>query len=157
MTIRESLPVFTRSFTSGSIIRRAAYPAAALMLFALPLDNVGAQSTTDSMPSRPKPLGAVVISATRTEQTLRSLPMHVTVVGPREITASAAQTVQDFLRTIPGFTTRDFQSGLVTGPGASIVSLRGLGGSSAGRAGSTATVRHSSSVCGRSGRRIQPI
>lgn len=125
--------MFNRTLKSGSIVRRAAYRAAALVLFTLPLANVGAQSTTDSIPAPPKPLGAVVISATRTEQTLRSLPMHVTVVGPREITASAAQTVQDFLRTIPGFTTRDFQSGLVTGPGASIVSLRGLGGSSAGR------------------------
>lgn len=75
-----------------------------------------------------------MVSATRTEQALRSLPMHVTVIGTPAIAASPAQTVQDLLRRIPGFTTRDFQAGLVSGPSQSIVSFRGLGGSSAGRA-----------------------
>ena len=77
-------------------------------------------------------LDAVVISATRTEQSLKSLPTHVVVLDATNLTSSAAQTVPDLLRSVPGFTTRDFQSGLVAGPSQSIVSFRGLGGSSAG-------------------------
>lgn len=95
---------------------------------------VAAQEKSDTADTRPAPLSAVVVSATRTEQSQRSLPSHVIVVGPAEITSSAAQTVQDLLRSIPGFTTRDFQAGMVSGPSQSIVSFRGLGGSSAGRA-----------------------
>ena len=79
-------------------------------------------------------LDAVVVSATRTEQTLKSLPSHVVVLDATSIATSAAQTVPDLLRSVPGFTTRDFQSGLVAGPSQSMVSFRGLGGSSAGRA-----------------------
>jgi len=105
--------------------------AAALAVFPAALD---AQERTDSTPPRATSLDAVVVSATRTEQALKSLPMHVIVVGEVKITESAAQTVPDLLRSVPGFTTRDFQSGLVAGPSQSIVSFRGLGGSSAGRA-----------------------
>ena len=105
--------------------------AAVLAVFPAALD---AQERTDSAPPRATSLDAVVVSATRTEQALKSLPMHVLVVGETRITESAAQTVPDLLRSVPGFTTRDFQSGLVAGPSQSIVSFRGLGGSSAGRA-----------------------
>ena len=103
-------------------------------LLALPSQRLSAQAATDTTTARPKALGAVVISATRTEQELRSLPTHVVVIGRPAIALSAAATVPDLLRSIPGFTTRDYQSGLISGPSASIVSFRGLGGSSAGRA-----------------------
>lgn len=91
------------------------------------------QETRDSVGPRAKPLEAVVVSATRTEQTLRSIPAHVVVLDAPAVENSSAQTVIDLLRTIPGFTTRDFQAGAVSGPSQSIVSFRGLGGSSAGR------------------------
>jgi outer membrane cobalamin receptor len=64
---------------------------------------------------------------------LRSIPAHVVVLDALAVENSAAQTVIDLLRSIPGFTTRDFQAGVVSGPSQSIVSFRGLGGSSAGR------------------------
>jgi outer membrane cobalamin receptor len=83
---------------------------------------------------RAKPLETVVVSATRTEHSLNSLAAQVVVLGEPAITASTAQTVPDLLRTVPGFTTRDFQSGIVIPPSGSMVSFRGLGGSSAGRA-----------------------
>jgi outer membrane cobalamin receptor len=89
---------------------------------------------TDSAQSAARPLDAVVVSATRTEQSLKSLPTHVVVLDATKLTMSASQTVPDLLRSVPGFTTRDFQSALVAGPSQSIVSFRGLGGSSAGRA-----------------------
>ena len=104
-----------------------------LLLAAAPF-VLGAQERADTTAPAPKPLDAVVVSATRTEQTLKSLPAHVVVLDATSLTASAAQTVPDLLRAVPGFTTRDFQSGLLAGPSQSIVSFRGLGGSSAGRA-----------------------
>ena len=92
------------------------------------------QQRADSTPPRTTSLDAVVVSATRTEQALKSLPMHVVILGETKLAETSAQTVPDLLRAVPGFTTRDFQSGLVAGPSQSIVSFRGLGGSSAGRA-----------------------
>jgi outer membrane cobalamin receptor len=103
----------------------------AVAMFALSASGAAAQVTTDS--TTRSTLGAVVVSATRTEQAINTLPSHVSVMGAPAIAASPAQTVPDLLRKIPGFTTRDFQSGLVIGPSQSIVSFRGLGGSSAGR------------------------
>jgi outer membrane cobalamin receptor len=105
--------------------------AAVLAIVPAALD---AQQSADSTPPRATSLDAVVVSATRTEQALKSLPMHVVVIGETKLAETPAQTVPDLLRTVPGFTTRDFQSGLVAGPSQSIVSFRGLGGSSAGRA-----------------------
>lgn len=113
---------------------RNAHQVIAITLLVLPLAGMGAQEKTDSAPPRARPLEAVVVSATRTEQSLRSLPLQVVVLGEPAIAVSTAQTVPDLLRTIPGFTTRDFQTGVVSGPSQSIVSFRGLGGSSAGRA-----------------------
>ena len=101
-------------------------------LLILPV-SLAAQTRPDTSLTVARPLDAVVVSATRTEQSLKSLPNQVVVLGAPEIAASPAQTVPDLLRSIPGFTTRDFQSGLVSGPSQSIVSFRGLGGSSAGR------------------------
>ena len=113
-----TLPSFIRLRRSAGILLLAPLAGAA-------------QEKTDS--ARARQLDAVVVSATRTEQTLRSLPVQVVVLGQPEIASSTAQTVPDLLRTIPGFTTRDFQAGIVSGPSQSIVSFRGLGGSSAGR------------------------
>ncbi|HEU4721821.1 MAG TPA: TonB-dependent receptor [Gemmatimonadaceae bacterium] len=115
------------------ITRRCTAVMAAAGIAILPA-ALGAQQGADSAQASPTPLDAVVVSATRTEQSLKSLPTHVVVLDATRLTASSAQTVPDLLRSVPGFTTRDFQSGLVTGPSQSIVSFRGLGGSSAGRA-----------------------
>ncbi len=112
------LPLFIRLRRSAGILLLAPVTGAA-------------QEKSDS--ARARQLDAVVVSATRTEQTLRSLPVQVVVLGQPEIARSTAQTVPDLLRNIPGFTTRDFQAGIVSGPSQSIVSFRGLGGSSAGR------------------------
>jgi outer membrane receptor protein involved in Fe transport len=106
---------------------------ATLCLTLIPAATAVGQEKRDSVPGQAKPLEAVVVSATRTEQALRSLPAHVVVLDATVVENSAAQTVIDLLRTIPGFTTRDFQAGAVSGPSSSIVSFRGLGGSSAGR------------------------
>jgi outer membrane cobalamin receptor len=120
-------------------MRRLAHAAArhALRLsgaLAFASHTLAAQEPADSTRRAATPLDAVVVSATRTSQTLRSLPADVVVLDAQTIASTPAHTVPDLLRTIPGFTTRDFQSGFVSGPSQSIVSFRGLGGSSAGRA-----------------------
>ena len=94
--------------------------------------TAAAQTKPDST-ERPSPLGAVVVSATRTEQSIKSLPSHVVVVGPTAIVSSAAQSVPDLLRMIPGFATREPQSALIMSPSQSVVSFRGMGGTTAGR------------------------
>ena len=118
------------------------FTAAAFIVGTLPLASAVAQQQSDSAQEKSdslsaalaKPLETVVVSATRTEQTLNSLAAQVVVLGQPAIAASTAQTVPDLLRTIPGFTTRDFQSGVILPPSGTMVSFRGLGGSSAGRA-----------------------
>ena len=75
--------------------------AAAASIQILPIALAG-QDRPDSSRSAGKPLEAVVVSATRTEQSLKSLPAHVVVLGAPAIAASAAQTVPDLLRSIPG-------------------------------------------------------
>ena len=119
--------------TSSFAARRHPLLAAAAWL-TLSSGTLAAQERSDSAQTRATSLDAVVVSATRTEQSQKSLPTHVVVLDATSLTSSAAQTVPDLLRSVPGFTTRDFQSGLVAGPSQSIVSFRGLGGSSAGRA-----------------------
>jgi outer membrane cobalamin receptor len=91
-----------------------------------------AQEKKDSS-TAPDPLATVVISATRSEQKIESLPSPVTVIGTPAIQSSSSSSVPDLLRSVPGFTLRDYQAGLISGPSQSIVTFRGLGGSSAGR------------------------
>jgi len=95
--------------------------------------TASAQTQPDSVSAPVNPLDAVVISATRSEQTVSSLPSTVNVIGAPAIAATSSGTVQDILRSIPGFATRDYQSGYIAGPSQSMVTFRGLGGSSAGR------------------------
>ncbi|MGH9421433.1 MAG: TonB-dependent receptor, partial [Thermoanaerobaculia bacterium] len=95
--------------------------------------TAGAQEKKDSTVT-PSPLEAVVVSATRSDQRVESLPSPVKVIGAPEIRASTASSAQDLLRSIPDFTQRDYQSGLISAPSQSITTFRGLGGSSANRA-----------------------
>ena len=98
--------------------------ALALVGLALAPSALAAQTATDSArtdSTRATALDAVVVSATRTEQTLRSLPNHVVVLDATRIAESPAQAVPELLRSIPGFTTRDFQSTYVTSPSQSII------------------------------------
>ena len=109
----------------------------ALLALAVTPSMLAAQAKSDSArtdSTRATSLDAVVVSATRTEQSVKSLPTHVVVLDATRIAESPAQGVPELLRSIPGFTTRDFQSTYVASPSQSIISFRGLGGSSAGRA-----------------------
>ncbi|MEW5915344.1 MAG: TonB-dependent receptor, partial [Gemmatimonadota bacterium] len=82
---------------------------------------------------KPTLLDAAVITATRGSAVVREVPANVAVLGTVEIQRSAARTVSDFLRVIPGYTTKDHQSSVVSHPSRQAPALRGLGGTSASR------------------------
>ncbi len=75
----------------------------------------------------------VVVTATRTPQRLADVPASVTVLTKEDIAASPAQTVDDLLRQVPGFSLFRRSSSLVTHPTTQGVSLRGIGPSGASR------------------------
>jgi outer membrane receptor protein involved in Fe transport len=75
----------------------------------------------------------VVVSALRTPSRLGETPVSVAVVGRREIEASAAPTLDDILRQVPGFSTFRRSSSRNSNPTAQGVSLRGVGSSGASR------------------------
>ncbi len=78
-------------------------------------------------------LEPVVVTATRTEQQLKDVPANVTVYTKEDIEKSAAQTVDDFLRQLPGFSLFRRSSSLVAHPTTQGVSLRGIGPSGVSR------------------------
>jgi len=78
-------------------------------------------------------LDPVVVTATRTKQLLSDTAADVTVLTRDDIQQSSAQTVDDFLRQIPGFSLFRGSSSLVAHPTTQGVSLRGIGASGASR------------------------
>ena len=105
-----------------------------VVLFSLPA-VAGAQgrdsTTADS--ARGTRLTTRVVTATRSTQTLRDVPASVAVLDAAMIHATPAKSVADFMKVIPGFALRDFQSTLVSHPARQAPVLRGLGGSSSSR------------------------
>lgn len=77
--------------------------------------------------------GHIVVTATRVEQNVADVPAHVTIIDRKDIDRSAAQTVDDLLRSIPGFSLFRRQSSLTAHPTTQGVSLRGIGPSGASR------------------------
>jgi outer membrane cobalamin receptor len=102
-----------------------------LVLSALAASPLSAQQSDTTR--KPTMLDATVITATRVNQVVREVPAHVAVLGTAEIQRSAARTVSDFLRVIPGYTTKDHQSSVIAHPSRQAPALRGLGGTSASR------------------------
>src|SRR5262249_2874060 len=82
----------------------------------------------------PIELEPIVVGAGRVEQRLGEAPASVTVLTERDIQASAAQTVDDLLRQVPGFSLFRRSSSLVAHPTTQGVSLRGIGPSGSSRA-----------------------
>ena len=103
----------------------------------MPAFGAGAQTsdttTIETKGKRPVLLEASTITATRTARTIREVPASVVVLQPVDKVETAAKSVSDFLRIIPGYTTKDYQSSTVTSPTNAAPSLRGLGGTSASR------------------------
>jgi outer membrane receptor protein involved in Fe transport len=79
------------------------------------------------------PLQEIVITATKSNQTLGDLPNNVTVITKSEIDNSVAQTVDTLMRQIPGFNMLRQQDSMAASPTTQGVSLRGIGGTAASR------------------------
>lgn len=76
---------------------------------------------------------SVVVTAARLEEEEEEVPANVTVLSRQEIRLSAAQTVDDLLRQVPGFSLFRRASSLVAHPTSQGVSLRGIGPSGVSR------------------------
>ena len=96
-------------------------PAAVLLLVALPLS---AQTASDT----------ITVTATRTETRLSDTPASVVVLSRETLAATAAPTIDDALRQVPGFTLFRRTGSRVANPTSQGVSLRGIGASGASRA-----------------------
>ncbi len=76
----------------------------------------------------------VTVTATRTEQRLGETASSVVVLSSEELAATAAGTVDDALRQVPGFSLFRRSGSRYANPTTQGVSLRGLGASGASRA-----------------------
>ena len=95
------------------------------------LSPAGAAAAETS--GEPLSLPPMVVSAGRVEQRLSDVPTHTTVLTREDIERSSAQTVDDLLREVPGFSLFRRSSSLVANPTTQGVSLRGIGPSGVSR------------------------
>src|SRR5713226_5736611 len=89
---------------------------------------------TSARAQEPERLEPVVVTATRTEQKVGEAPASVTVLTREDVRQTAAQSLDDLLRQVPGFSLFRRSSSLVGHPTTQGVSLRGIGPSGASRA-----------------------
>jgi outer membrane receptor protein involved in Fe transport len=75
----------------------------------------------------------VTVTPTRSEVRVVDAPASVSVLTSRELNAAAAQTFDDLLRQVPGFSIFRRSSSLVANPTTQGVSLRGVGATGASR------------------------
>jgi len=76
---------------------------------------------------------AVTVTPARAERQVGEVPASVTLLQSRDVSQAAAQTLDDLLRQVPGFSTFRRSSSLVANPTTQGVSLRGAGASGASR------------------------
>jgi outer membrane receptor protein involved in Fe transport len=76
----------------------------------------------------------IVVTAARTEQLASESPASIVVVHRHQLDTAAAQTLDDVLRQVPGFTLFRRSGSRFAHPTTQGVSLRGTGASGAGRA-----------------------
>src|SRR5262249_7334636 len=75
----------------------------------------------------------VTVTPARTELRLSVAPASVSVIDAKDVSNAAAQTFDDLLRQIPGFSIFRRSSSMVANPTTQGVSLRGAGASGASR------------------------
>jgi outer membrane receptor protein involved in Fe transport len=83
---------------------------------------------------RPRTAEAVTVTATRVETELDEAPGSVLVLSRRRLERTAALTIDDALRSVPGFSLFRRSGSRTAHPTAQGVSLRGIGSSGASRA-----------------------
>src|SRR5262249_7947752 len=75
----------------------------------------------------------IIVTPTRAELRLQDAPASVSVLDAKDLTTAAAQTLDDLLRQIPGFSIFRRSSSIVANPTTQGVSLRGTGASGSSR------------------------
>jgi outer membrane cobalamin receptor len=99
----------------------------ATLLLCLPAKSPGQDTNPDLE------LDEIVVSASRTDRVSGDLPAQVTIIPSETIRRTAAQTMDDVLRQVPGFSLFRRSSSVVAHPTTQGVSLRGVGASGASR------------------------
>lgn len=94
----------------------------------------GHVSAAEPPPRRALDMDAIVITPNRVEQKRSDVAANVTVLTRQDLEQSASQTVDDFLRQVPGFSLFRRSSSLVAAPSTQGVSLRGMGPTATSRA-----------------------
>ncbi len=84
--------------------------------------------------SAPRTQDSITVTATRTTERLADTPASVVILNRQAIAATAAPTVDDALRQVPGFSLFRRAGSRSANPTAQGASLRGLGGSGTSRA-----------------------
>lgn len=97
--------------------------------------SVTSESAATLSPSLPlAPITqTVTVSAARVERRLDELPASVTVLDASDVLQAGAQTLDDLLRQVPGFSLFRRTSSVVANPTTQGVSLRGAGATGASR------------------------
>ncbi len=75
----------------------------------------------------------MIVTPARAEIRLSDAPASIAVLGSEDVSTAAAQTVDDLLRQVPGFSLFRRSSSVVANPTTQGVSLRGVGASGASR------------------------
>jgi outer membrane receptor protein involved in Fe transport len=91
-------------------------------------------ATTPAPPPAVSASDEITVTATRTEQRLGDTASSVVVLSSQELAATAAGTVDDALRQVPGFSLFRRSGSRFANPTTQGVSLRGVGASGASRA-----------------------
>lgn len=106
-----------------------------VLLFVCPA-AVSAEEPDAAQPRPPRESSlSVVVTAARTEQSLRQVPTNTSLLDAEDVEQSACQSVDDLLRQVPGFNLLAQGASTVSSPSRQTVSMRGLGGgTSASRA-----------------------
>ncbi|MFN0122419.1 MAG: TonB-dependent receptor plug domain-containing protein, partial [Blastocatellia bacterium] len=109
--------------------------ACVLLILSLCAPPLSAQQTSDTPPPAQKPeiREQVNITAARTRLPVDETPASVTILDAGAATRAAAQTTDDLLRQVPGFSNFRRSSSSVANPTTQGVSLRGAGASGASR------------------------
>ena len=84
----------------AALALNALWPLLAALICTISASAARAQGTTTE--SAVPQLGAVVVSASRSDTKLQDMPLHTTVVTQEDIQKSPAQTLDQVLRNIPG-------------------------------------------------------
>jgi len=98
-------------------------PAPAFLLFLICAGGIGADQTEDQGEQNSRPMESVVVTATRTEESVLDVAEAVSVVGAEDINRKSPELLAEMLRGVPG---AFFQQ---TTPGQGIPIIRGLKGS----------------------------